>query len=153
MRYSYFLVAALCAVASPVMAQDSGVYAGVEGGASFPQSTSYDVTATRVQTVPTGRGLLGQTVTTTNTLYRNGFNSANKTGFDVDAVAGYDFGFVRIEGELGYKRNGVRNLTPSSFLLTDTNTAPISGVTSSSFMSRNRISVLSGVLSRLQITI
>ncbi|MGI8706545.1 MAG: outer membrane protein, partial [Sphingomicrobium sp.] len=27
-----------------------------------------------------------------------------KTGFDIDAIAGYDFGMFRLEGELGYKR-------------------------------------------------
>lgn len=132
MRHYFLLAAVLSAAASPAIAQDGVAYVGVEGGVSFPRSTDYDVSATRVQTVPTGNGLLGQTVTTTNTLYRNGFNADYKTGLDVDAIAGYDFGVVRLEGELGYKRTRVRNLAASSFLLTDANTAPISEVTSGS---------------------
>ena len=31
----------------------------------------------------------------------------HKTGYDVDAIAGYDFGAVRIEAELGYKHAGI----------------------------------------------
>lgn len=149
MRHSILLAAALSAVASPAMAQDGAPYVGVEGGVAFPRSTNYNVSAMRVQTVPTGNGLLGQTVTTTNTLYRNGFNADYKTGLDVDAIAGYDFGFIRIEGELGYKRTRARSLTASSFLVTDTNTAPISGVTSGSFASGNRTTVLSGMVDAL----
>ena len=149
MRYVLSLATVLSAVASPAMAQDSGPYVGIEGGVSFPRSTDYDVSATRVQTVPTGNGLLGQTVTTTNTLYRNGFNAAYKTALDVDAIAGYDFGFLRIEGELGYKRTRVRNFSASSSLLADTNTAPISGATSGSFAVGSRTSVLSGMADAL----
>lgn len=145
MRYVISLATVLVAVASPAMAQDSGPYVGVEGGISFPRSTDYDVSATRVQTVPTGNGLLGQTGTTTNTLYGNGFNADYKSALDVDAIAGYDFGFLRIEGELGYKRARVRNFGASSSLLTDANTAPISGVTPGSFTFGNRTSVLSGM--------
>lgn len=149
MRRCILLAAVLSAVASPALAQDSGAYLGIEGGVSFPRSTDYDVSATRVQTVPTGNGLLGQTVTTTNTLYHNGFNADYKTALDVDAIAGYDFGIFRLEGELGYKRTQVRNFAASSFLLTDTNTAPISGVTPGNFTFGNRTSVLSGMVDAL----
>ena len=145
MRHYILLAAGLFAIAPPALAQDRGPYVGVEGGVSFPKSTDYDVSATRVQTVPTGNGLRGQTVTTTNTLYHNGFNADYKTALDVDAIAGYDFGFLRLEGELGYKRTSVRNFTASSFLLTDTNTSPISGVTQGSFTPSTRTSVLSGM--------
>ncbi len=148
MRYA-ILLATVLSVASPAMAQDGGPYVGVEGGVAFPRSTDYDVSATRVQTVPTGNGLLGQTVTTTNTLYRNGFNADYKTALDVDAIAGYDFGFLRIEGELGYKRTRVRNFSASNSLLADTNTAPISGAAASSFPFGSRTSVLSGMADAL----
>ena len=149
MRCYILLGAVLSVAAAPALAQDRGVYAGIEGGVSFPRSTDYDVSARRVQTVPTGNGLLGQTVTTTDMRYGNGFNADYKTALDTDAIAGYDFGFVRLEGELGYKRTRVQSLTASSFLLNDTNTAPISGVTSNNFAFRNRTSVLSGMVNAL----
>src|SRR6476620_11073243 len=38
-----------------------------------------------------------------NDAYRVNFG----TGFDIDAIAGYDFGFVRLEGEVAYKHAGV----------------------------------------------
>ncbi len=149
MRHHIILAAILSAATPPVMAEDGAPYVGVEGGVVFPRSTNYDVSAMRVQTVPTGGGLLGQTVTTTNTLYSGGLDADYKKGLDVDAIAGYDFGLFRLEGELGYKRTRVRSLTASSFLVTDTNTAPISGVTSGSFSFGNRTSVLSGMIDAL----
>ncbi len=108
MRCYILLSAVFSVVAAPAIAQDRGVYAGIEGGVSFPRSTDYDVSAMRVQTVPTGNGLLGQTVTTTNMRYGNGFNADYKTALDTDAIAGYGFGFLRLEGELGYKRTRVK---------------------------------------------
>lgn len=149
MRYVILLAVGLSAVASPALAQDGSVYVGIEGGVSFPRSTDYDVSATRVQTVPTGSGLLGQTVTTTNTVYNPGFNAEYKNALDVDEIAGYDFGFFRLEGQLGYQRTTVRNFTASSLLVANTNTAPISGVTSNSFASGSRTTVLSGMVDAL----
>lgn len=142
-------IAALAAVSSPALALDGAGYVGIEGGASLVRHTDYDVAATRVETVPTGSGLLGQTVTTTDTRYGNGFVADHKTGVDVDAVAGYDFGFFRLEGEIGYKRAQLRRLAPSSALLGDINTAPIGGVTASSFASGGHTSVLSGMVDGL----
>ena len=122
-----------------------GVYTEIDGGASFARHIGYDVAATRVQTVPTGSGLLGQTVTTTNTRYGNGFVADQKTGFDVDAIVGYGFGLFRIEGELGYKRSRLRKVTASDLLLGDINTAPISGVSSAGLAPGKHTSVLSGM--------
>ena len=149
MRHYILSAAILVAVASSAMAEDGAPYVGVEGGVAFPRSTDYDVSAMRVQTVPTGSGLLGQTVTTTNTLYSNGLATDYKKGLDVDAIAGYDFGFFRLEGELGYKRTRAHSPSVSGILLTDTNTAPISGVTSDSFSFGNRTTVLSGMVDAL----
>lgn len=149
MRHIPMLVAALAFLPSAAMAQDGAGYVGLEGGLSFAHHTDYDVAATRVQTVPTGNGLLGQTVTTTNTRYGNGLVAGQKTGADVDAIAGYDFGVFRVEAELGYKRSRLRSVTPSGFLLGDTNTAPISGVTSGDFRSGKHTSVFSGMIDAL----
>ena len=41
-----------------------------------------------------------------------GVTIMHNSGFDVDAIAGYDFGMVRLEGELGYKH--ARSIRSSS---------------------------------------
>ena len=139
----------ILAMASPAAAKDGGVYVAIEGGAAFPLHTDYDVQSTRVQTVPTGSGLLGQTVTTTNTRYGTGLTNSYDTGYDVDGVVGYDFGHFRVEAEVGYKRTDSKNLTASSLLLTDVNTAPIKGVTSAGFALGTETSVVSGMVNAL----
>lgn len=149
MRSLILPFAALAAAASPAAAATGGFYLGVEGGASFAQSTHYDVTANRVQTVPTGSGLAGQTVTTTNTRYGNGFVARQKAGADVDAIAGYDFGIFRVEAEVAYKRSRRSSLVAGSQLLIDINTAPISGVTAAVFDGSGHTTVLSGMANAL----
>src|SRR4051794_21847735 len=74
------------ALATPAVARDHSVYVGLEGGAMWVEDTPFGVTdnATNPQ-----------------------FTIDHKTGFDVDGIAGYDFGPVRIEAELGYKRAGI----------------------------------------------
>ncbi len=113
MKTLLFATAAIAVMASPAYAGSSGPYVGVEGGILFPRDVNYQVNSTRIQTVPTGNGLLGQTVTTTNTIFGSGFVAESKRGVDVDVIAGYDFGLFRIEGELGYKRARLRDLTGS----------------------------------------
>jgi opacity protein-like surface antigen len=146
--YSTLMIAASM-TASPAIARDGAAYVGIEGGILFPMDTRYGVDSTRVQTVPTGSGLLGQTVTTTNATFGSGFVADHKNGLDVDAVAGYDFGFIRLEGELGYKRTRLRELRASSTLVAAINTAPISGVTPNSFAFGDRTTILSGMVNAL----
>ena len=150
MRLSFLTAAAVATlIGSPAMARDGAGYVGIEGGVLFPRNTDYFVTSTRVQSVPTGGGLLGQTVTTSNNTYGSGFIADYKKGVDIDAIAGYDFGFVRLEGELGYKRTRDKSLTASNTLLAAINTAPISGVTSSSFAFGDRTRIMSAMLNGL----
>lgn len=113
------------------------------------RDTNYRVDSVRVQTVPTGSGLLGQTVTTTNATFGSGFVADYKTGLDLDVIAGYDFGVFRIEGELGYKRARLRDLAASSTLVTAINTPPISGVTPDSFSFGDRTTILSAMINGL----
>jgi len=89
----YLLVAvAAAAIATPALAQSSGPYIGLEGGVLFPKSTNVDATVDFTDpALPT-------------TTFNNVFSVKHKTGFDLDAIAGYDFGMFRLEGELGYKR-------------------------------------------------
>ena len=151
MRLSFLTVAVVgaVAVASPAIARDGAGYVGLEGGILFPRVMNYGVNAVRVQSVPTGNGLLGQTVTTTNNGYGSGFVADYKKGVDVDAIAGYDFGMFRLEGELGYKRTRNKNFTASPTLLAAINTPPFSGLTSSSFAFGDRTRVMSAMLNGL----
>lgn len=150
MRLFYLTAAAtLTLLASPALARDGATYVGIEGGILFPRNINYLVISTRVQSVPTGGGLLGQTVTTSNNAYGSGFVSDYRKDVDIDAIAGYDFGFVRVEGELGYKRTRNRSFTASSNLLAEINAAPIAGVTSNSFQFGNRTRVISAMLNGL----
>ena len=149
MRGFLLAAAATMAVASPALARDGAGYFGIEGGILVPRDTNYFVNSTRVQTVPTGGGLLGQTVTTSSNTFGSGFISDYKKGVDLDVIAGYDFGLIRIEGELGYKRARLRDLTASPTLVAAINTAPISGATASSFDFGSRLTVMSAMLNGL----
>ena len=68
------------ALASPATARDGSGYIGVEGGALFADDTDFEEDGS------------------------DEFGIEYKTGFDLDVIAGYDFGFVRAEGELAWKR-------------------------------------------------
>lgn len=76
---------AMALIPSAAIARDGVPYAGIEGGAMKPEKLKLDYQL-RTLSVP------------------NGIIVDHKTGYDVDFVAGYDFGLVRAEGELGYKR-------------------------------------------------
>ena len=150
LRLSFLAVLVAAAVGeAPAEARDGAPYVGIEGGILFPRNTNYSVTSTRIQSVPTGGGLLGQTVTTSNVNYGSGFATDYKRGVDIDAIVGYDLGFFRLEGEVGYKRTRAKNFTASPTLLTAINTAPISGVTSNSFGFADQTRVMSVMLNGL----
>lgn len=142
------LVGFLVALASSTQTA-AAPYVGIELGILDGLKTNYRVEALRVQTVPTGNGLAGQTVTTTDTVYGSGFRVRYDKDVDVDAIAGYDFGFLRLEGELGYKRAGIKRVTVDPLLLADLNTAPITGVTSNSFSFPRRTTILSAMANAL----
>ena len=86
MRKYLLAAVAAAAISSPAMARDNAGYVGVDLGALLVEDVSIDVTST------TG-------ISTSN--YANG---DHKWGYDADVVAGYDFGAVRAEAELAYKR-------------------------------------------------
>jgi len=69
------------ALATPALARDDSWYVGIEGGAMIVEDLDLDV------------GAIDDAVTLDH-----------KYGYDVDYVAGYDFGGIRLEAELGYKR-------------------------------------------------
>jgi OOP family OmpA-OmpF porin len=73
-------------MATPALARDGNWYVGVEGGALKAQRAHFDYTYG----------------TTTQS---DAINVKWKTGYDVDGLIGYDFGALRAEAEVGYKRN------------------------------------------------
>ena len=103
-----FLLAAVAvtAISSPAMARDGSPYVGIEGGILFDGKSKQDFTLTQI--APTA------SVTT----YTNGARYKFKSGYDLDAIAGYDFGMFRLEGELGYKHAKGDTLTISGPLST-----------------------------------
>src|SRR3954451_14932431 len=74
------------ALATPAVARDHSVYVGLEGGVMWVEDSPFNVTD--AQTNPQ-------------------YTTDHKTGYDVDAIAGYDFGAVRDEAELGYKHASI----------------------------------------------
>lgn len=95
------LASVMFGVAVPASAQTGG-YFGIEGGAISPKTNRADVRAdfTTVQTPTTPAG----PAFVADTILPNAIRADYKIGYDVDAIAGYDFGFIRAELELGYKR-------------------------------------------------
>lgn len=114
----YLLAATAAAVIStPAFAAANGPYVGIEGGVTFPQSSDLDVILNNTSTTPT-----------TTTSYSNGYTLDWKTpGWNVDAIAGYKLGLIKLEVEGGYQRAKVKSANVSSTLLGDVSTA--SGVT------------------------
>ncbi|HEX2802955.1 MAG TPA: outer membrane beta-barrel protein [Sphingomicrobium sp.] len=88
MKTYLLAAAAIAAISSPAAARDGSPYVALEGGAMFAQDTDVDLVF--------DDGDLGDI-----------FRIDYKTGIDLDLLAGYDFGMVRAEAELGWKRAGV----------------------------------------------
>ncbi|MEE4200439.1 outer membrane protein, partial [Erythrobacter sp.] len=89
-KYALLLAATTALVAVPAEARKGRFYAGVDGGVVLEDQVDID----RVGP-PAENGAFGDT----------------DTGFDIDAVFGYDFGAFRLEAEAGYKQQGYDTLT------------------------------------------
>jgi len=116
-RYLLAAVAA-AAIATPALARDGSPYVGIEGGAMIVEDLDFDVDS---------RG----------TDFDSGLSLDFDYGLDVDAIAGYDFGAFRLEGEIGYKRLNIDEARASSAF------AANRGVQSGDFGGFDRGSVLS----------
>src|ERR1044072_4728612 len=79
------------ALAKPALARDHSPYVGIEGGAMWVEDADVDY--------DDGTLNLANAITVTHNV-----------GYDVDLIAGYDFGMLRLEGEVAYKRAGVNQL-------------------------------------------
>ena len=86
-----YLLAAVAAAAltSPALARDKSTYVGVEGGVMLVEDTNLDFSFDGDPEI------------------RDAVTIDHKLGFDVDLIAGYDFGLVRAEAEVGYKRASI----------------------------------------------
>jgi opacity protein-like surface antigen len=86
--HKYLLAAvAAAALASPAAARDGQAYVGVEGGLVLANHEDFDIDLRYPDNTVRG--------------YRSDVHF--RPGVDVDAIAGYDFGMFRIEGELAWK--------------------------------------------------
>ena len=126
MRTLLLATAASLAFATPALARDGSIYAGVEGGALFVGDMDVD------GAVDFDDPLVA--------------DIDFKTGYDIDAILGYDFGMFRLEGELGYKRAKADNLELAPGFLTAINTAAGTAFTDEDFDLDGKVSVLSGML-------
>jgi opacity protein-like surface antigen len=129
---TYLIAASVAAtLATPALAAENGAYVGVEGGAIFPQKSKLDVTLNN------------------KTRFDKGYDVKDKTGYDADIIAGYKFGLLRLEGELGYKRTKLKNVKVSQPLLTAVGAAAGAPVTSDKFNLDGHVSIASLMVNAL----
>src|SRR5207302_10309161 len=83
------------AIGTPAVARDHSFYAGLEGGGMIVEDMTLEYRDAS-RTVPAG--------------YIVNFG----TGYDADAIAGYDFGMLRLEGEVSYKHAGVDSVNSAA---------------------------------------
>jgi opacity protein-like surface antigen len=109
-KYLLATAVAAAAIGSPAFAD--GPYVGIEGGVTLPRSTDLDIILNNTSVTPN-----------TSVTYGNGERAKFKTGWNVDALAGYKFGLFRLELQGGYQRAPLKSLTASTTLLNDVSTA------------------------------
>jgi opacity protein-like surface antigen len=137
MKKTLLVAAASVALATPALAKDGSPYVGVEGGILFPKS----------QTV---FGDIDFTNTANTDFTRTSVaNVKYKKGYDVDLIAGYDFGMFRLEGELGYKRARAKSINVNDAFVTALNTGAGTTFTGGDFNINGKTSVLSGMVNGL----
>ena len=108
------------AIATPAVARDHSLYVGLEGGAMIVEDMNLHYTDA-THSIP------------------NGYIENFGTGWDVDAIAGYDFGVFRLEGELGYKHANADGV----------NVDPTVSPNLSGNLDGGRVNVLSGMINAL----
>ena len=128
----YLLAAAAtaAAIAAPSFAGANGPYIGIEGGVTLPQTSDLDIILNNTSVTPN-----------TSATYANGYSVKPKTGYDVDVLAGYKLGLLRLEAEGGYQRAKLKSLTVSAPLLTDVGTASGTAVTPANFSAGDHVGV------------
>jgi outer membrane protein OmpA-like peptidoglycan-associated protein/opacity protein-like surface antigen len=115
------------ALATPAVARDKSWYVGIEGGVMLVNDSVIDYNFTG----PPARSA------------RDGLAIEYNTGFDIDAIAGYDMGWWRLEGELGYKRASIDNFNVAA----PAGTYPIN--TAAAFSADGHVRVMSAMVNAL----
>ena len=136
MRKLLFASAALV-IATPAVARDGSPYVELDGGLLFPQHMNGVFTSTFTQPAQAPApgapsnplvagnvvGTLPATFTTIPATVTGGSEARLKNGYEIDAIAGYDFGMFRLEGELGYKHSNVKSFSQDTAFGTAVTTA------------------------------
>src|SRR4029079_10089439 len=81
-------------LATPAFARDNSPYVGLEAGVSWFEDLDLDFDDTG-----------------TVEILDEAISIHHNSGYDIDVIGGYDFGMVRAEAELAYKRNGLDSVT------------------------------------------
>src|SRR6187551_3014265 len=90
-----FALASTC-IATPALARNGSFYAGLEGGGMLLEDSAFDYSDPIPRTI------------------NNAYTLDHHPGWDVDLIAGYDFGMIRAEAELGYKHASVDEVEVAS---------------------------------------
>jgi opacity protein-like surface antigen len=112
MRKYLAAASVLAAMGTPALAAADGPYVGIEGGVTLPRSTDLDVVLNNTSVTPN-----------TSATFNDGLNVKYKTGWDVDAIAGYKLGLLRLEAEGGYQRASIKRVGADNSLLGSVSTA------------------------------
>ena len=106
------LLTATALLLLPVSAQarDGLPYFGIEGGVMKPKNIDLDYQLRALSVA-------------------DGIQLEHKTGFDADLIVGYDFGFIRAEGELGWKRASIEDVAIKPAVFATTGRPAIDGRT------------------------
>jgi len=131
MRNYLIAASAAATLTVPALAAQNGPYVGVEGGAMFTQEHKMDVTVN------------------SSTPFDNGFKVKDKTGYDVDFIAGYKLGLLRLEAEGGYKRSTLKNVKVSQPLLDAVSTAAGAPATADKFNLDGHVGITSLMVNAL----
>ena len=86
------LALASTVLATPAVARDKSWYVGVEGGIMLVEDTVFDYADAPITAA-------------------NGIKVNHKGGFDADIIGGYDFGLLRAEAEIAYKRASIKDVS------------------------------------------
>ena len=78
-------------LATPALARDGSFYAAINGGIMVLEDSNIDLVDLSDESISIDDFAILK----------------SKPGFDVDLTAGYDFGMIRVEGEIGYKHAGL----------------------------------------------
>jgi outer membrane protein OmpA-like peptidoglycan-associated protein/opacity protein-like surface antigen len=92
------------AIASPSLARDGAWYVELNGGPMIVEDIEFDVNGAE-----------------------NVVSLDSKTGYDFGGIVGYDFGFIRLEAEAGYRAADIDTLNADTLLLPTNAARDVSG--------------------------